>query len=253
MDQLQFSNALAEIWKFIARANKYIDETMPWALAKKQEEERLRTVMYNLLESIRIISVLLLPFMPQTPARIWRQLGMAEQPEIQTWDSILSFGHCPPTCRQYWRSFIPRLELTGEGGAPVRQATKKDKPAQGKKNPAAGEKAVTEEGLISIDEFARLDLRVAEITAAEAVSGADKLLKLQVDVGGDRRQVVAGIAKHYRPEELVGKRIVFVANLKPAKLRGVLSEGMLLAASDDEGSLVLVTPEAPIKPGSRVK
>lgn len=112
---------------------------------------------------------------------------------------------------------------------------------------------MTEEGLISIDEFARLDLRVAEITAAEAVSGADKLLKLQVDVGGDRRQVVAGIAKHYRPEELVGKRIVFVANLKPAKLRGVLSEGMLLAASDDEGSLVLVTPEAPIKPGSRVK
>jgi methionyl-tRNA synthetase len=254
MDQLQFSNALAEIWKFIARANKYIDETMPWALAKKQEEERLRTVMYNLLESIRIISVLLLPFMPQTPARIWRQLGMAEQPEIQTWDSILSFGQLPANLQTVpGEVLFPRLELTGEGGAPVRQATKKDKPAQGKKNPAAGEKAVTEEGLISIDEFARLDLRVAEITAAEAVSGADKLLKLQVDVGGDRRQVVAGIAKHYRPEELVGKRIVFVANLKPAKLRGVLSEGMLLAASDDEGSLVLVTPEAPIKPGSRVK
>ena len=254
MDQLQFSNALAEIWKFIARANKYIDETMPWALAKKQEEERLRTVMYNLLESIRIISVLLLPFMPQTPARIWRQLGMAEQPEIQTWDSILSFGQLPANLQTVpGEVLFPRLELTGEGGAPVRQATKKDKPAQGKKNPAAGEKAVTEEGLISIDEFARLDLRVAEITAAEAVSGADKLLKLQVDVGGDRRQVVAGIAKHYRPEELVGKRIVFVANLKPAKLRGVLSEGMLLAASDDEGSLILVTPEAPIKPGSRVK
>ena len=204
MDQLQFSNALAEIWKFIARANKYIDETMPWALAKKQEEERLRTVMYNLLESIRIISVLLLPFMPQTPARIWRQLGMAEQPEIQTWDSILSFGQLPANLQTVpGEVLFPRLELTGEGGAPVRQATKKDKPAQGKKNPAAGEKAVTEEGLISIDEFARLDLRVAEITA-RSISGADKLLKLQVDVGG---RVRLCIAKHYRRRNWWGKEL----------------------------------------------
>lgn len=251
MDELQLSGALTELWKFIARANKYIEDTSPWALQKDGKESRLRTVMYNLLESIRIISVLLSPFMPKTPPRIWQQLGIAEYPELHTWESLQTFGRLPAgIITQPGEVLFPRLELTGEGG-PVRQATKKDKQkAEAQVQETAVEQAA---GLISIDEFARVDLRVAEIKEAEKVPGADRLLKLVVDVGQERRQVVAGIAKYYQPEELIGKKVIFVANLKPAKLRGIVSEGMLLAASDDEGNLTLVTTEAPIKTGSKVK
>jgi methionyl-tRNA synthetase len=251
MDQLQFSNALAELWKFIGRANKYIDETAPWSLAKAGNQERLATVMYNLVESIRIVSVLLLPFMPRTPERIWQQLGITDRPEIHTWESVQTFGRLPAGARTAAGEVLfPRLELTEEGGGPVRQATKKDKPAPVVKEVKNMEET---EGLISIDEFARVDLRVAEITTAEKIEGADKLLKLTVSLGNEERQVVAGIARHYEPETLPGKRVLFVANLKPAKLRGIRSEGMLLAASDDDGNLVLATTEAPIRAGSTVK
>jgi methionyl-tRNA synthetase len=130
MNQLQFSNALAAVWKYVARANKYIDEVAPWALAKSQDQERLATVMYNLLESIRIVSVLLLPFMPRTPERIWRQLGILDKSELHTWDSVQEFGGLPPgAVTMPGEVLFPRMELTGEDGAPVRQATKKDKPA----------------------------------------------------------------------------------------------------------------------------
>ena len=251
MDELQLSGALAELWKFIGRANKYIEETAPWALKKAGKESRLQTVMYNLLESIRFISVLLSPFMPKTPIRIWQQLGIANYPELHTWESLKTFGGLPAgISTQPGEVLFPRLELTAEGG-PVRQATKKDKPQTTKQPQKAKEKQT--EGLISIDEFARVDLRVAEIKEAEKVQGADRLLKLIVALGEEQRQVVAGIAQHYQPDELIGKRVIFVANLKPAKLRGIVSEGMLLAASDDEGNLTLVTTEAPIKTGSKVK
>lgn len=252
MDQLQYSNALTELWKYIARANKYIDETAPWSLAKDGRQDRLGTVMYNLLESIRIVSVLLLPFMPRTPARIWHQLGISQMSELHTWQSVQEFGALPSGVKTVPGELLfPRLELTGEGGAPVRQATKKDKPVPQSKE--ANVVNATEDGLITIDEFARVDLRVAQITAAQRIEGADKLLQLKVDIGGEERQVVAGIAKHYQPESLVGKRVLFVANLKPAKLRGIRSEGMLLAASDAEGNMVLATTEVPIAPGSKVK
>ncbi|NLZ93108.1 MAG: methionine--tRNA ligase [Firmicutes bacterium] len=251
MDQLQFSSALAELWRFIARVNKYIDEAAPWSLAKTGQESRLQSVMYNLLESIRIISVILQPFMPRTPERIWHQLGISADKHLQTWESILTFGKLPSGIQTApGEVLFPRLELSEKDGTPVRQATKKDKPISAAKEV---QEKVEKQNLISIDEFSRLDLRVAEIKEAEPISGADKLLKLKVDVGGEEKQVVAGIAKHFAPEELPGKRVLFVANLKPAKLRGVLSEGMLLAASDDEGNLVLATTEAPIKSGSRVK
>ena len=252
MNQLQFSNALAAVWKYVARANKYIDEVAPWTLAKAQDQERLATVMYNLLESIRIVSVLLLPFMPRTPERIWRQLGIPEKSELQTWESVQKFGGLPPgAVTMPGEVLFPRMELTGEGGAPVRQTTKKDKPAPEKTKET--ERTDNTEGLITIDDFARVDLRVAEITAAQKVEGADKLLKLTVSLGEEERQVVAGIAMHYQPDSLPGKRVLFVANLKPAKLRGIRSDGMLLAASDDDGNLVLATTETPISPGSKVK
>jgi methionyl-tRNA synthetase len=251
MDQLQFSNALAELWKFIARANKYIDEAAHWSLAKEGRNDRLATVMYNLLESIRIVSVLLITFMPRTPERIWKQLGISGESGIHTWESVQSFGSLPAGVQtSAGEVLFPRLELTAEGDGPVRQATKKDKPAAAQKE--AG-KVENTEGLISMDEFAKVDLRVAEIITAEAIPGADKLLKLSVRLGDEERQVVAGIALHYKPEELPGKQILFVANLKPAKLRGIRSEGMLLAATGQDGRLVLVTTEAPVPPGSKVK
>lgn len=251
MDQLQFSNALAEVWKFIGRANKYIDETAPWALAKEGRQDRLATVMYNLLESIRIVSVLVSPFMPRTPQKIWEQLGISHKADVHTWDSVLRFGALPSGLQtSAGEVLFPRLELTEEGGGPVRQATKKDKPQPASKE---AQKVEQSEGLITIDEFARVDLRVAEIVAAQRVEGADKLLKLTVSLGEEERQVVAGIAQHYPPETLPGKRVLFVANLKPAKLRGIRSEGMLLAASDNQGNLVLATTEMPISPGSKVK
>ena len=254
MDQLLFSNALSDLWKFVARANKYIDETAPWSLAKEGNQERLATVMYNLLESIRIVSVLLLPFMPRTPERIWQQLGIGDVSEAHTWDSIQKFGALPVGAQTAAGEVLfPRLELSAEGGAPVRQATKRDKPAQVSKEDKKVEQVESTDGLITIDDFARVDLRIAEITAAEKVEGADKLLKMTVSIGTEERQVVAGIAKHYQPESLPGKRVLFVANLKPVKLRGVRSEGMLLAASDNEGHLVLITPETPIAAGSKVK
>jgi len=261
MDQLQFSNALAEVWKFIGIANKYIDDTAPWALARNGQTERLGTVMYNLLESIRFVSVLLQPFMPRTPLKIWSQLGIAEPTELHTWQSLSNFGQLPAGVKTNPSEVLfPRLEIVGEERKVVRQATKKDK-SGGKPDKAAlkvnttenKEKQVDQEdGLISIEEFARVDLRVARIIAAETVSGADKLLKLRMDLGNEERQVVAGIAKHYKPQDLEGKSVLFVANLKPVKLRGILSEGMLLAASDS-GKLVLTTTDSEITPGSKVR
>ena len=207
--------------------------------------------MYNLLESIRIISVLLLPFMPRTPQKIWKQLGMDDSPTLYTWESVLEFGRLPAGIQtRKGEVLFPRLELPSDGGAPRRQATKKDKPAPAKQK--KDEKQLGD-GIITIDEFSRMDLRVAEILEAEKIAGADRLLKLIVDIGGEKRQVVAGIARHYTTQELPGKRVLFVANLKPAKLRGIVSEGMLLAATAEDGRVVLVTTEEPVAPGSRVK
>lgn len=254
MDQLQFSSALAELWKFIGLANKYIDEQAPWTLAKQGNMERLATVMYNLVESVRFVAVLLQPYMPKTPPRIWQQLGIDSRPELHTWESLSTFGKYPAgTETRPGEVLFPRMEL-GEDGVPVRQATKKDaKPAKAEKDDKKKQDDEPDTGLVSIEEFSRIDLRVAKIIAAEPIEGADKLLKLQVDLGSETRQVVAGIAKHYTPAELIGKSVVFVANLKPAKLRGVKSEGMLLAATDPSGRVILTTTESEVAPGSRVK
>jgi methionyl-tRNA synthetase len=252
MDQLNFSGALNELWKFIGLSNKYIDEQAPWALAKAGNTDRLSTVMYNLVESVRIVSVLLQPYMPKTPVRIRQQLGIADLPELYTWESLSQFGQFPAGAKTTpGEVLFPRMEL-GEGGVPVRQATKKDNPPVVKQKPQTENKK-TDEGLIGIEEFARIDLRVARILTAQPIPKADKLLLLQVDLGNDKRQVVAGIALHYSPEELPGKQVLFVANLKPVKLRGILSEGMLLAATDPSGKVVLVTTETETAPGSRVK
>lgn len=254
MNQLQFSNALLEIWKLVGRCNKYIDETMPWVLAKdKNKEARLCTVLYNLAECIRVISVLISPFMPNTPEKIWDQLGIEEGP-LSTWQSILKWGALPTgTKTNKGDPIFPRIEEDF-------QVEETDKRVNVEcdlrvKNGAKNKKAKDEEPdkYITIDDFAKLDLRVAQVVKAEKVEGADKLLKLELDVGTEQRQVVTGIAQYYAPEELEGKKVILLANLKPAKFRGIESQGMILAASDKKDKeLAVLTIDKDLPAGLKV-
>jgi len=246
MGNLEVSAALAAIFKLVGRTNKYIDEAAPWALAKQPDrKERLDTVLYTMAESLRLAAVLLTPFLVETPEKIWSQLGLVGTPEEVDGREALQWG---------W--------LTGGNtvrkGNPIFPRIEEEKPKveqepivlKDQAKPAAPP-SLTEE--ITIEEFARIDFRVAKVLQAERVEGSDKLLKLTVALGAAERQIVAGIALHYQPEEMVGKEIVVVANLKPAKLRGVISQGMLLAASNDQGQLALVCPEKSVGSGAKVK
>ncbi len=247
MDQLQFSNALADIWKFISRANKYIDETAPWILAKKEEKKsRLAAVLYNLLESIRFISILIQPFLPNTPKKIWEQIGI-EQGEFTTWKSLKEFGNYPSTVKvQKGAAIFPRIEVEKE-------ETKEQPKAKKEKKKENKNKEETTPAQITIEDFAKIDFRTAKVIQVEKVEGADKLLKLQLQMGGEIRQVVSGIAKYYKPEDLVGKTVVVVANLKPIKLRGEQSNGMILAASKgDQLSLVTLDDDS-LDTGTQVR
>lgn len=252
MDKLLFSNALTEIWKLVGRSNKYIDETMPWVLAKDEAKKgRLGTVLYNLAESLRIIGVLISPFMPNTPAKIFEQLGVEDE-NLKAWESIKKFGGIKAgTVVKKGNIIFPRVEFVKEEEASQPKAEPKAKKEAPAKKAADAAEAPKENSYITIDDFAKLDLRVAKVLECEKVKGSDKLLKLQLEVGSEKRQVVSGIAKYYKPEDLIGKYVVLVANLKPVKLRGVESNGMILAASNDE-ELTIVSPLADIKTGSRV-
>ncbi|SJZ65345.1 methionine--tRNA ligase [Garciella nitratireducens] len=244
MDRLQFSNALIDIWKLISRTNKYIDETAPWILAKKEEKKpRLAAVLYHLLESIRFISVLIQPFLPNTPKKIWEQIGI-QQGELTTWDSLKEFGRYPEQARvQKGMAIFPRIEI--EKKEEVKQQPKKKK-----ENHRKEETAPTQ---IGIEDFAKIDFRTAKILQAEKVKGADKLLKLQVQMGEETRQVVSGIAQYYKPEDLIGKTVVVVANLKPVKLRGEQSEGMILAASNGEKLSLVTLDDDALDTGTQVR
>ncbi|MDW7738619.1 MAG: methionine--tRNA ligase [Bacillota bacterium] len=247
MDQLKTSDALAELWKLVRRSNKYIDENMPWELAKDPAKQgRLGTVIYNLIESIRFIAAMLQPFLPRSPELIWSQLGVRDKKELQSWESLMSWGLMQPgTIVERGEDLFPRLNLQAE----IREM----QGGQTQDVEASSDTVEKDEGLISLDQFQTVDLRVATIIAAEKIPKSDKLLKIEVSLGeSERRQVVAGIAEHYKPDELIEKQVLFVANLKPVKLRGVLSQGMLLAATDQEGRLALTAVEKPISPGSRV-
>ncbi|WP_110932332.1 methionine--tRNA ligase [Paenibacillus bouchesdurhonensis] len=247
MENLEFSVALTAISSFIARTNKYIDETQPWVLAKDEaKREELASVMVHLAESLRIASILLQPFLTQAPAKIWSQLGIAEG-ELTSWESAKSFGLIPAgTKLGKGEPIFPRLDAEQEilyivdsmsGGA--EPAAEEPVKAQ---NPAAAEKQETKPE-IGIDDFAKVELRVAEVIACEPVPKADKLLKLQLDLGYEQRQVVSGIAKFYKPEELVGRKVICVTNLKPVKLRGELSQGMILAASQGDKLTLATVPD----------
>ena len=257
MDHMELNQAIKDVWNLIGRANKYIDEPAPWILAKDPAQaERLQAVMYNLAEALRIIAILIAPFVPVTAPKIYEQLGLGKPESFFMADAVwgkLATG----TKVQKGEPLFPRIEVT-EAGETVIAATKKTAAkaikAEAPKVEAKKEvkPAAAEAGEITIDDFAKIDLRVATVVAAERVPKTDKLIKLQVKIGDEERTIVSGIAQHYEPENLIGKNVIVIANLKPAKLRGIESRGMVLAASDGEGNLVLA--DAPgIASGSKVK
>lgn len=235
IDALKIPEALESIWNLISRANKYIDETTPWILAKDEEKkERLGTVLYNLLETLRFVSVMISPFLTETSVKINAQLNT----KVITWESLKEFNGTVAGDKVVKGDVIfPRIdveeklaELEALKPAPVKPANE-----ELVKNPIKEE--------ITIDDFDKIDLRVVKVLECEPVKKAKKLLKLKVDLGGEERQVISGIAQYYKPEELVGKYVVLVANLKPVKLRGELSQGMILAAApSDDSELLLVNP-----------
>lgn len=251
LEKMQFSVVLSELWALVSRTNKYIDETAPWVLAKDEGSRgKLASVMVHLVQSLRHIAVLLQPFMTKSPTKIMEQLGLNES--LLAWDTLGDFNTIPTHTKVIEKGvpIFPRLDNDIEiQYIKDQMAITAPKEAE---EPAEVETAEAESTEITIDEFNAIDLRIATVTACEKMPKADKLLKLQVDLGYEQRQVVSGIAEHYKPEELVGQKVVVVANLKPVKLRGEWSQGMILAGTTD-GVLKLATADSSLANGSRVK
>lgn len=245
MDKLDFANALTSIWRLVNRANKYIDETMPWLLAKDEAKKgRLGTVLYNLVEAIRYVTLMIAPVMPTIPDKVWAQIGAVAE-ENKDWSDLV-WGQTKQGQKVSKRDAIfPRIDIKEK-----QQGNKEEKPKV--KKSKEEQKIEPQKEEITIEDFAKLDLRVAEVVACEKVEKTDKLLKLEVKLGDEVRTIVSGIAKHYTPEELVGKKIVMVANLKPAKLRGITSQGMILAASQGD-ILEVISVDKDLPGGSRIK
>ena len=226
-DELAFNKILQKIWELVDTTNQYIDKTGPWNLAKTDEgKERLKTVMYNAAESLRILGVLLFPFMPKSCESLMLQLGVEKTIEEQGMTSLDNWGSLPSdTKTQKAKQLFPRIE--------DKQAAKILAELEASKNDNKDDS-----GKITIDEFMKVDLRTGKILEAEKVKKSKKLIQLKVDIGTETRQILAGIAESYEPEKLIGRTVVIVANLKPAKLMGIESQGMVLAASND-GTILL--------------
>ncbi|MGO4544338.1 methionine--tRNA ligase [Paenibacillus sp. 2TAB23] len=256
LENMEFSVALASLWQLVSRTNKYIDETQPWALAKDEAKKgELASVMHHLAESLRIVSILLQPFLTHSPREMWKQLGI-EQGDLTSWESTKQFGALPGGTKVSKGSpLFPRLDTLEEaafiaaamgGGAEQTQAAEQKSDAAATAADASNEtKAVPTDSKeeIAIDDFAKVELRVAQVIAAEPVHKADKLLKLQLDLGYEQRQVVSGIAKFYTPEQMIGRKVICVTNLKPVKLRGEWSQGMILAASHGDQLTLSTVPD----------
>ncbi|WP_456959528.1 methionine--tRNA ligase [Lysinibacillus sp. TE18511] len=255
MEKMQFSVVLADLWTLVSRTNKYIDETQPWVLAKEESDKpKLGAVMRNLAESLHQIAVMLQPFMTSTPKRILEQLGLDDK--FLAWDTIETFGNTIPANIKVVEKGIPifprleseveiayiREEMRGSVKTPQEEESKVEKKSV----------EIPEIPEITIDDFMKVDLRVATVTACETIPKADKLLKLQVNLGYEQRQVVSGIAKFYSPDELIGQKVIVVTNLKPVKLRGELSQGMILAGEKD-GILKLASVDPKLENGAKVK
>ncbi len=251
MDNMEFSVVLTNLWQLVSRNNKYIDETQPWVLAKEGKTDELATVMVHLAESLRRIAVLLKPFLTKTPDKIFQQLNVQEE-QLKTWASLDQFGVIPAGTKvEKGEPIFPRLDIAEEVEY-IKKEMQGPAAEEKKESQSAEKQEVPESEEITIDDFMKVDLRVAQVLQAEPVKKADKLLKLQLDLGYEQRQVVSGIAQYYKPEELVGKRVICVTNLKPVKLRGELSQGMILAGSQD-GVLALASVAESLPLGSKVK
>ncbi len=252
MDAMEINSAIKGVWALISRANKYIDETGPWILAKDEAKAaRLQTVMYNLAETLRVVAILVAPFIPSTSPKIYTQLGLEVPAEFLLADA--EFGKMESTKVQKGEPLYPRIEIAEDGATIIggkRYEPKVEAPAPAVEEPKIEMEPIKEE--ITIDAFEKIDLRVGTVKAAEKVKKSKKLLKLQVMIGEEERTIVSGIAQYYEPEALIGRNVIVIANLAPAKLFGIESFGMLLAASDGNGNLVLA--DAPgMASGSRVK
>ena len=265
MNALQFSNALTEIWKLIGECNRYIDLTTPWVLAKNEADRpRLGTVLYVLLECARIVAVLIAPTMPRTPERIFAQIGVTDE-TLKTWASVKVFGGVVPGSKVHkGEALFPRIDvakelelLEAEKQAALdhaKEMAEKDAKQNELPAPADEEKTVfTQRDLIQFEDFEKVQLVVAKVLKCEKVPKADKLLMSTLKVGDTERVVVSGIAKFYTPEEMVGKKVVLLANLAPRKIRGVESHGMLLcAANADDSKLSLLTVDSDMEDGCEI-
>ena len=280
-DQYQFSRALETAWGLVSAVDKYIVENEPWSLGDKQDEEsrsRLATVLYTSAEALRIVTALAHPVMPDATAKIWAQMGLGDIGKFDLtqlqWGQLhlgTKLGEVQAVFPRADKSVVERMQKMeeqsggtgvppatiagGETGASPVQPSAARQPAAGTPPPAAAAKpaATIPDGKISIDDFAKVELRVAQVKTAERVKGTDKLLRLEVDLGTEVRQLVAGIAEAYEPETLIGRKIVIVANLAPRKLRGLESNGMIVAASPEGGKPVLASFLEDVPVGTRLK
>ena len=245
MNELKFTVALEELWNFVRRTNKYIDQTTPWILAKDEEKkDRLATVLYNLLEALRIIASALKPFMENTAKEILKQISYQGNFEEIKWEELKKWGKLQSAnIVNKGNPIFPRIDMEEYfEGVESNMVDEKE------------EKVENEEelNLISFSDFQDVDLRVAKVIEAEDIEDSNKLLKLQVELGDEKRQIIAGIKNHYNPEKLIDKKIVIVANLEPATIFGYKSNGMLLAASNDSGDMSLMTVDEDIESGSSI-
>ncbi len=248
IDRLDFRGALEEVWRILTVANKYLDAEAPWRAAQAGRVDRAGTVLYNTLEAVRIATILLSPWLPAATARAWEQLGIAAPLASQHLAGAARWGGLAPGTRvRPGPPIFPRIETARAAGGAALAGTA---PARAGRPgaPARGGSGMSE---ISIEDFKKVDLRVAEVLEARPVAGADKLLELRVRIGEETRTIVAGIAQQYAPAEIVGRKIVVVANLQPRRVRGVESQGMLLAASHD-GRVALLGVDGDVPSGSPV-
>jgi len=253
MNALQFSQALGEIWRVIGECNRYIDETQPWVLGRNpQGKIRLGTVLYVLAEALRYVAVLIKPVMPATPERIFTQIGLEDQ-EAQSWESLGAFGWLTPGLLvNKEEALFPRIDISADLAL-----LESENEAELKGNASLAPREDADEQIqelsVGIEDFGKLDLRVALVLKCEKVEKSDKLLKLTLKVGEEERTVLSGIAQHYAPESLVGKKVVLLKNLVPRKIRGHLSQGMVLcAATDDDSVLKVLTVDGDMEDGAQV-
>ena len=240
LNELSINVALETIWQFIRRTNRYIDQTKPWILGKDESKKsRLSNIMVNLAESIRLITIMIYPFMPVKAKEIWKQLGIkTDLDKINIQEDLLWGKLEPGTVVEPGKSIFPRIDKKEKKNAEVKEINKI--------------KTIPQKEMISYEDFQKLDLRIAKVMGAEEIKGTDRLLKITLEIGEEKRTIVAGIKEHYNAEEIIGKKIVVVYNLQPVKLRGIESNGMLLAASDNK-HVVLLTVDKDISDGSIIR